>query len=83
MPSFAADDVVVFVEDFVDSCSDTDIDDLIDYLHKEGHLKKFIVAQTLHAAEDEYEEALNKLHNKWNRLPIDESDTIIKIAKSF
>jgi lysine/ornithine N-monooxygenase len=83
MPSFAADDVVVFVEDFVDSCSDTDIDDLIDYLHKEGHLKKFIVAQTLHAAEDEYEEALNKLHNKWNRLPIDESDTIIKIEKSF
>ena len=83
MPRFSVDDVEIDVEDFVVSLSDREMEELISYLDKEGYLKTLIVSQRMHAAEEEYEEALNKLHGKWNRLPFDETDAIIKMAKNL
>lgn len=83
MPSFSVGDVEVDVEEFVDSLSDKEMEELIDYLDREGHLKNLVISQRMHAAEEEYEEALNKLHGKWNRLPFDETDAILKISKNL
>lgn len=37
----------------------------------------------LHAAEDEYQTALEKLNGKWNRLTPEEEEFIINISKRF
>jgi hypothetical protein len=34
-------------------------------------------------SESQFEDALNKLHGKWNRLSQEEEDTIINISKKF
>ena len=34
-------------------------------------------------SENQFEDALNKLHSKWNRLSQEEEDTIINISKRF
>jgi hypothetical protein len=34
-------------------------------------------------SESQFEDALNKLHGKWNRLSQEEEDTIINISKRF
>jgi hypothetical protein len=77
------------VEDFLYACRSRDIDELIDALIEEGHLPKS-VKRTKHtdttgasAPECEYEEALDRLHGKWNMLSADEEQTIISISKRF
>lgn len=77
------------VEDFLYACGSRDIDELIDALIEEGHLPKSVkrINQSENsgasAPECEYEEALDRLHGKWNMLSADEEQTIISISKRF
>jgi len=83
MPSFNPDDLDIYVEDFVDSCSKREIRELIDYLRDEGHLDGVVATSNICATEYEYIKAISKLRDKWNRLSQEEEQTILKIANRF
>jgi hypothetical protein len=54
----------------------------IDWLRENGFIpEKNIEFRSV--SESQFEDALNKLHGKWNRLSQEEEDTIINISKKF
>lgn len=94
MPTFSKDvcidewaevDIDVTVDDFLSECSSTEIDDLITALIQDGHLPKHFNSRhdAMGVGESFYEEALNKLHGKWNCLSQEEEQLIMNIAKRF
>lgn len=84
MPSFYAD-VEVEVDEFVDNCSKREIEELVKYLHKEGHLNEdTIPAENMNLLDQEWAEVLDKLSGR-NRLQLsnEEEEIIKKIANRF
>ena len=54
----------------------------IDWLRDNGFIpEENIVFRSV--SESQFEDALNKLHDKWNRLSQEEEDAIINISKRF
>lgn len=54
----------------------------IDWLRDNGFIpEENIVFRSV--SESQFEDALNKLHDKWNRLSQEEEETIINISKRF
>lgn len=85
MPTFYAEDVDIDVDEFLSSCSSDEIEEIIEALIEDGHIseqhrEKYTL---LSATESQFEEALNKLHNKWNMLTQEEEQAILKIASRF
>ena len=79
-------DVDVEVNDFLDTCGSSDIEQIIEYLIEEGHINKFAVNDyniNQSVTEIEFEDALKKLQGNWNRLSSDDEQTIVKIANQF
>lgn len=72
------------IEYFLDKCDDVDIELIIEQLISRGHLPTS-VKQMLQASAGElhFEQALSKIHGKWNQLSAEEEDSIIKISKRF
>jgi len=86
MPSFYVEDLDITVSEFVNSCTGRERDELINFLSKNGYieLKEHVDASSdMSASEAIFEEHLDVLHGKWNRLSKEDEDTIIKIAKNF
>jgi hypothetical protein len=84
MPSFYAD-VEVEVDEFVDNCSKREIEELVKYLHKEGHLNEDkIPTEDMNLLDQEWAEVLDKLSGR-NRLQLsnEEEEIIKKIANRF
>lgn len=88
MPYFEQE---IDVSDFLYECGSREIKEIIDSLIDDGHLPESVrsvrmksnsPAQTS-AAESEFEDALHKLHGKWNNLTSEEEQTIINISKRF
>lgn len=76
------------VDEFVSSCSSSEIKELIKVLVDDGHLPPSVnqtapIGRGVGVAESMYEEALDKLHGNWNMLSSDEEELIIKISKRF
>jgi hypothetical protein len=79
--------VDIDVDDFLDRCDSSEKEELIKALIEDGYLKKdcretfqdygYSVGEAL------YQEALKKLHGKWNMLTKEEEETILNIAKRF
>jgi hypothetical protein len=86
MPYF---DQQIDVDEFLYGCSKSEIQEVIDTLIESGNLPKSVkqINQSENsgasASEMQYEEALDKLHGKWNMLSSDEEQTIINISKRF
>lgn len=85
MPYF---DQEIDVSDFLYECNERDIKEIIDSLIDDGHLPESVRRKSnssvqLSAAETEFEDALYKLHGKWNNLTSEEEQTIINISKKF
>lgn len=85
MPYF---DQEIDVADFLYECNERDIKEIIDTLIDDGHLPESVRGKSnssvqLSVAENEFEEALHKLHGKWNNLTSEEEKTIINISKKF
>ena len=79
-------DVDVEVNDFLDACDSSEIEEIIDYLIEDGHINKFAVNDyntDQSVTEIEFEDALKKLQGNWNRLSSDDEATILKIANQF
>lgn len=80
MPS----DIKVSVDDFLESCSYDDIQDVIEYLRNEGHIKDPRPKSTYGGvSERAYEDSLNALHGNWNMLSSEEEQSILSIARRF
>jgi hypothetical protein len=79
-------DIDIEVNDFLDTCDSSDIEEIIEYLIEEGHINKFAVNDfniNQSVTESQFEESLKKLLGNWNRLCSDDEATILKIANQF
>lgn len=88
MPYFTdydGNEIEVDVYEFLSECSGSEVDTLIDALIDDGYIKDSdrISDNTMSISEFEFEEALDKLHNKWNRLSKEDELAIIAIANKF
>ena len=85
MPRFYTDDLDIDVDEYLSACSPREIKKLINKLVEEGHITKSdILSETkMSAGEHVYENKLDKLHGKWNRLSKEDEEMIIKIADKF
>jgi len=87
MPYFKQDvdinvDVYITVDEFYNELERIEKEELIGLL-KEDNLLSYDEIYLPSIPEIEFEEALNKLHHKWNRLSKEDEQTIINIAKKF
>lgn len=80
MPTFDSEEIYIAPEDFVDNCSSSEIQELVDYLTEQGHIKQ---QEEMCIPETELEEALDKLHGKYRNLSSEEEEIIKKIANRF
>jgi hypothetical protein len=89
MPYFDfSKDKFISVEEFLDACRSKEIDDLIQGLINDGHLlnnaRHISNAKEFNSpSESFYEDALDKLHGKWNMLSQEEEQLILNIANRF
>lgn len=78
-------DFNVEVDEFLDDCDASEIDEIIQWLNDKGHLRPTHVDKSseVSASESLYMEALDKLYTKWNLLSKFEEETILNLAKRF
>lgn len=87
MPRFLAEDIDIDIDEFLGECSSNEIDEVIDYLIEYGYIKKNSqisgVYERCSIPEQDFEDALNKLHGKYRTLSTEEEEIIKIIAKRF
>ena len=85
MPTFYGEDIDVDVDEFLSACDSGEIKELINSLIDDGHISKSQVEshKEMCATEQIFEEHLDSLHGKWNRLTKEEEEIIMVIAKRF
>jgi hypothetical protein len=76
-------DFDVDVNEFLQDCDTSEIDEVIDWLKENGHIKDTHIDRQVCATELEYMEALDRLHTKWNVLSKEEEAFILNLAKRF
>lgn len=85
MPYFEQE---IDVSEFLYECRSREIKEIIESLIDAGHLPESVrgisnSSPQVGAAECEFEDALYKLHGKWNVLSAEEEQTIINLSKRF
>jgi len=89
MPTFYQQEefnVNIEVDEFLDRCDSSEINEVIDYLIDTGNIYKKCRAvdyELYSVPEKDYQDALNKLQGKWNMLTKEEEELILKIASRF
>jgi hypothetical protein len=89
MPYFDYEgEIHISVNEFLLAISIREKEELLDKLINDGYLSVKTLTDSLYtkrvcAAESEFEDALNLLHNKWGVLTKEEEEIIIKISKRF
>jgi hypothetical protein len=84
MPTFTDHvDIDVDVFEFLSECDGHDIDKVIRYLVKHKHIPQVELDTDKSAPEQLFEQALTKIHGKWNVLTAEEEQVIYNIAKRF
>jgi hypothetical protein len=76
-------DVDINVKYFLDDCDTSEIDEVIDWLKENRHIKDTHTDTQVCAAESEFIEALDKIYTKWNVLSKEEETIILNLAKRF
>jgi hypothetical protein len=76
-------DFDVDVNEFLEDCDTSEIDEVIDWLKENGHIKDTHTDRQVCAAESEFIEALDKIYTKWNVLSKEEETMILNLAKRF
>lgn len=84
MPYFETE-LEVDVDDFLSSCSKSEIKELIEALQEDGWLVKESVAQTdkMNLLDEEWLNVTNKLNNIRLRLSVEEEQTIKDIVNRY
>jgi hypothetical protein len=86
MPDFDYDGYVdIEVDVFIRACNSREIGEVIDELVEGGYIKptQVIHDSQMTVPEQIFQEALEKLDGKWNRLSKEEEQTIILLANKF
>ena len=86
MPTFYSEDIDIDPSEFLSACSSSEKDELINELIEDGYISKNCrvnFSYDYSVPESFFEEALRKLHGKWNMLTKEEEESIIKIANRF
>jgi hypothetical protein len=86
LPTFHLDQFDIDAEEFITSCSSTEIKELIQYLIDEEYIKPNSTLDydtSFSIPEQDFEDALNKLHGKYTTLSTEEEEIIKAIAKRF
>ncbi len=78
-------DVDIEIDEFVDSCSNRDIKDLIQYLATSGHLSRFKILDEsrMTAGEIEFNEQLISLSEKYLQMSKEEIDLIASLYNKY
>jgi hypothetical protein len=86
MPYFTPNDIDIDVDEFVDSCSASEVQQLIKYLEKNHYIKaesQLNVERQMSVGETFYVEAIENLADKYHMLTKEEEELIIKLSKRF
>lgn len=69
-------------DEFLDKCSENEINEVIDYLEEMGYLKdlKRLSGSTTGFLEEEFQERIQKISESRHRLTLEEEDLIRKIS---
>jgi hypothetical protein len=84
MPTFYEEtDFDISVDDFLEECSNFEIEEVIDYLEEMGYLKNHKRSERgspMGILEEEFQERIQKLSESRHRLTLEEEETIKKIS---
>jgi tRNA isopentenyl-2-thiomethyl-A-37 hydroxylase MiaE len=84
MPYFDYDgEIHIDTDEFLSALDIRERQRLIDALIENGYIKDRSKNDRYGASESIFEDALDKLHDKWNALSKEEEEAIIKISKRF
>lgn len=85
MPTFYAEDIDIDVDEFISSCSSSEIQELIECLVEGGYINRdrIIPERGMSVGETFYVEAIEKLADKYHMLTQEEEELIIKLSKRF
>ena len=82
MPDFYIDNLDISPDDFVDACSDIEIDELVEKLLEDGYINNQSILKSNGTHSDEvYTKAIIKLSESRLRLTNEEEEIIKKIAE--
>jgi len=78
-------DVDIEIDEFVDSCSTRDIENLLKYLSNQGYLTKFGVPDEskMTSQEERFIERLSSLSNKYHQMSMDDIDTLENLFNKY
>ena len=78
-------DVDIEIDEFVDSCSERDIKNLIRYLFELGHHDKFNIRDEtkMTASEIDFRDKMSSLSDKYYQMSVEEIETIETLYKKY
>lgn len=78
-------DVDIEIDEFVDSCSSRDIENLLKYLSNQGYLSKFGVPDEtkMTSQEEKFVEKLTSLSQKYHQMSVDDIDTLENLFNKY
>jgi hypothetical protein len=91
MPEFTTE-IDIDPGEYLNSCSKTEIKNLIEYLVEDGHLPKSVLQQMntdkngkskTSVLEDEFLDKMNKLSQRYHSITKDDEETLEKIFKKY
>lgn len=90
MPTFYSEDIDIDVDDFLSQCDSSEIEELIDALEEDGHLKTYGYQKIKNTSEDargiaadEFYNAIRALSNNYHNMPTETTDLIVSLAKKY
>ena len=88
MPDFTPDDIDISPEEFLNSCSTREREELIDELILQGYIDRSAVSstqsnETINTKDCDFVDALNHLRNKRHLLTTTEEWFILNLANKF
>jgi hypothetical protein len=88
MPDFTPDDIEISPEEFLNSCSTRERNELIEELVEQGYIDRSVLSseqldETINKRDCDFVDALNSLRNKRHLLTTTEEGFIISLADKF
>jgi ribosomal protein S8 len=78
-------DVDIEIDEFVDSCNDRDIKNLLRYLSEEGYLNKFNIKDEtkMSANEIQFRDKMSLLSDKYYQMSVEETELIENLYNKY
>lgn len=83
MPTFYAENLDIYVDEFLDACSDKEINQVIEWLREEEYISNYSIAETDSINDSTFNDAVIKIQNHRISLSREEEEFILNIAKRF